>query len=356
MSELRALLVTPLSGPLARFGRAGAGALRLWAREAAHLPPPWRRVRLDLHDAYPDPAAAMRSGLASQPHLVFGPYGSHLSLQALAATKRVVWNHGGASSTIRWPAFPRAVNVLAPASTYFRGTLEAVRNVDGEARQVVILHGKTGFGADVAQGATEDAARLHFETTVIGFSTGEAARTASQLPDADVLLVAGDFDDELAAARALLGREWRAMGFVGAGVEEVLAPLGRARVGLLGPAQWVAAAAAESDEGPDVGWFLTRYRSAVGSDPPYPAAQAFAAGVLAARCLRDAETVEDAAQLAAVRSLDCRTLYGNFRLDPTTGLQVGHEVLTVQWQGGARRVVWPAKYAEHSLIYPRPRR
>ncbi len=103
-------------------------------------------------------------------------------------------------------------------------------------------------------------------------------------------------------------------------------------------------------------WFLTRYRSTVGSDPPYPAAQAFAAGVLAARCLREAETVEDAAQLAVARSLDCRTLYGNFRLDPTTGLQVGHEVLTVQWQDGVRRIVWPPKHADRSLIYPRPRR
>ena len=171
MSELRALLLTPLSGPLACFGRAGAAALRLWAAEAADLPPPWRSVRLDLHDTHPDPAAAMRSGLASRPHLVFGPYGSRASLQALAATERVVWNHGGASSTIRWPAFLRAVNVLAPASTYFRGTLEAVRSVDPEARQVAILHGGTGFGADVARGAAEDAARLHFEATAIHFST-----------------------------------------------------------------------------------------------------------------------------------------------------------------------------------------
>ncbi len=86
------------------------------------------------------------------------------------------------------------MNVLAPASSYFRGTLEAVRSVDPEARRVVILHGKTGFGADVARGAAEDAARLHFEATAIGFSTGEATRIASQLPDADVLLVAGGFD------------------------------------------------------------------------------------------------------------------------------------------------------------------
>ncbi len=349
------MLVTPLSGPLARFGRAGASALRLWAVEAADLPPPWRWIGLDFYDAHPDPAAAMEHALASQPCLIFGPYGSGPTLQALGATQRAVWNHGGASSSIRWPAFSHAVNVLAPASTYFWGTLEAVRAADPEVRRLVILHTTTGFATDVARGAAESAAQLRFETAVIGFSTGGAARAAAQVPDADVLLVAGSFEDELAAARALLGRAWRAVGFVGAGVEEVLAPLGRAREGLLGPAQWVAAAAPEPDEGPDVRWFVTRYRSAVGSDPPYPAAQALAAGVLAARCLRDAKAVDDAAQIAVARDLNCRTLFGDFRLDPSTGVQVGHRVLTVQWQDGQRRVIWPPARAERPLRFPQPR-
>ena len=35
-------------------------------------------------------------------------------------------------------------------------------------------------------------------------------------------------------------------------------------------------------------------------------------------------------------------------------VQVGHEALTVQWQGGAPRIVWPPKHADGSLIYPRP--
>jgi branched-chain amino acid transport system substrate-binding protein len=295
----------------------------------------------------------MRSGSASQPHLVFGPYGSGPALRALSATERTVWNHGGASSAIRWPAFPRAVNVLAPSSSYFQGTLEAVRRADPKARRVTILHRTTGFGADVGRGAAAAATRIHFEVTAIGFAAGGGGRAASRLRGADLLLVAGGFDDELAAARASLGREWRAMGFVAAGVDEVLAPLGDAREGLLGPTQWIATAAPEPDEGPDVHWFATRYRSAVGNDPPYPAAQAFAAGVLAARCLRDAGAGDDAAQFAAARSLRCRTLYGKFRLDPVTGLQVGHEVLTVQWQGGERRVVWPPRYADRSLLYAR---
>lgn len=353
MSELRALMVTPLSGPLARFGRATQAALELWAREAAELPQPWGSVQLLVEDAHPNPSLAMRRGLRGSPHLVFGPYGSGPSLKALAATRRVVWNHGGAVSALRWPAFSAVVNVLAPASTYFLGTLEAVRAAGPKPLpHVLILHGQTGFAIDVAAGAARSATRLGFPTTVIDFSMGHAEAMAQEAPEADILLLAGSFEDELAAGRVLLERRWRAAALVAAGVEEILAPLGALREGLLGPAQWVGSGASAVDEGPDTRWFSRRYRAATGSEPPYPAVQAFAAGVLAARCLRDAATPEDDALLVAAKHLECRTLYGEFRLDPISGLQVGHEVRTVQWQGGRRVVIWPRRLAEAPLIYP----
>jgi len=352
MATLRAVLVTPLTGPLARFGRAGATALDVWARQGARLPAGWRGVTLDVHDAHPDPAQAMRAATASRPAVVFGPYGSSPALAAAAATDRLVWNHGGATSELARPRFPRVVNVPSPASAYFRGTLQAVRAADPDARTASLLHGETGFARDVAGGARAAATALGFEVRAVGFTPGQAAEAAARLPDTEVLLVAGGFDDEVAAARALLGRGWRAAAFVAAGVEEVLAPLGAGRDGLLGPAQWVAAAAPEPDEGPDAAWFVDAFRRATGEEPGYPAVQAFAAGVLSARCLRDAGTTDDAAQLATAARLSCRTLYGGFRLDPVTGLQAGHEVLTVQWQGGGRRVVWPAELAEQALSYP----
>jgi branched-chain amino acid transport system substrate-binding protein len=37
-------------------------------------------------------------------------------------------------------------------------------------------------------------------------------------------------------------------------------------------------------------------------------------------------------------------------------LQFGHQVLTVQWQKGFRRVVWPPEQAERPLLYPLTRR
>ncbi len=148
-----------------------------------------------------------------------------------------------------------------------------------------------------------------------------------------------------------MARTFRFAAFVGAGVEEVLAPLGNLREGLLGPAQWCASATYKPDEGPDTNWFMTKYREAAGSDPSYPAVQAFAAGLLCARCLRDSGSCDDAAQLAAARRLVCTTLYGAFQLDPETGLQSGHQVLIVQWQNGCRRVVWPREQAERPLLF-----
>src|SRR6478609_11709477 len=75
----RAVLVTPLSGPLARFGKAGASALALWADGSG--------VSLEVIDAYPSAASAIRAAEAGGPDVVFGPYGSGPALAAAAASK-----------------------------------------------------------------------------------------------------------------------------------------------------------------------------------------------------------------------------------------------------------------------------
>jgi branched-chain amino acid transport system substrate-binding protein len=343
-------LVTPLSGPLGGFGRDGAEALTLWAEEAAGLPARYAGVELSVYDAQPVPADAMRSAMAASPQLTFGPYGSGTAVAAVGATSRLVWNHGGATSALSWDRHRNVVNVLSPASSYLVGSLELVRATDRAARGVVIVHGDTGFGRDVAIGAADAAARLDFAAHMACLPAADVETGVADLPYADVLLVAGRFTEEVAAGRALLDRPWSAAAFVGAGEEEVLAALGDAREGLLGPAQWVPQPSAAPGEGPDTAWFARRFARRTGRRPSYPAAQAFAAGVLAARALREAGDADDAALRAAAAALSCTTLYGAFRLNPRTGLQVGHRVVTVQWQRGRRRVVWPEPHA--TFAYP----
>ena len=201
------------------------------------------------------------------------------------------------------------------------------------------------------RGSPTRSRRARRRRTASGLAVSTTALPAAP-PAGDLLLVAGAFADERDAARRLLPGPWRAAGFVGAGVDEVLARAGPLREGLLGPAQWLAEAAPEPDEGPPAGRFVAAYRERAGAERPYPAAQAFAAGVVAGRCVRDAGERSDAALLAAARSLDCTTLFARFRLDPRSGVQTGHRVLTVQWQDGARRVVWPPERARAALRHP----
>jgi branched-chain amino acid transport system substrate-binding protein len=332
---LRAALVTPLTGPLARYGTAGAIALRLWAERVG--------ARIAVYDAHPDALRALREAEATHPDLIFGPYGSGPTATVVAASSRLLWNHGGAGM----PAARQVVNVLAPATSYWHGALRATSAADAGARRVAVLHTASGFGTAVGVGAARAAADLGLAVVRRALPTADPAD--ADVTSADVLLVAGGFAEERQAADTLLPGHWRVAGFVGAGVEEVLSGLGLRRDGLLGPAQWLAAAAPTPDEGPTSEAFVAAYRRAAGTEPAYPAAQAFAAGVVAARCVRDARSTADDDLRAAADALTCTTMFGRFRLDAATGEQVGHEVLTVQWQDGQRSVIWPPAQAQAAL-------
>ena len=187
----------------------------------------------------------------------------------------------------------------------------------------------------------------------IPFEPSQALETVGAIPDGDILLVAGNFADEAAVAPVLVSRSWRFTAFVGAGVEEVFASLRELREGFLGPAQWVAQSALWPDEGPDAGWFAAQYRQQEGVDPPYAAVQAFASGILYARCLREAGEAHDEGIQMVAQKLECQTLFGRFQLDPLSGLQTGHHVVIVQWQQGQRRVVWPPEQAERPVVFSR---
>jgi ABC-type branched-subunit amino acid transport system substrate-binding protein len=334
--RLRAALVTPLSGPLARYGRSGAIALRLWAAQAG--------VDLVIADAYPSAAAAVASvAVRHRIDVLFGPYGAGPAVAAARAAPTVLWNHGGASARLVRQAFPHVVNVPAPAATYLAAVISALDAAKLAGAEAVLLHSRTGFGREVAGGALRAAGDIGLAVTAIPFDPGDgdgAARSV-QGRGADVLLVAAGFDDELAIGARLLRRRWRVVALVAAGVDEVLAPIADRLSGVYGPCQWLPDAAPQPEDGPDSRWFTTAYRQAAGSPPPYPAAAAFASGVLWQRCTRDAGDAAPEAVQAAAERLTTTTLFGAFRLGPVTGLQEGHRVGVVQWRRGQRQIITP---------------
>ena len=321
-----------MSGPLARFGKAGANALAIWAERSA--------VTLEVIDAYPSAGCAIGAAEASRPDVVFGPYGSGPALAAAAASKGVIWNQGGATARLARPAYPRVVNVESPAYRYLAAVLETLAAAGlSEGSEVVIMHVDTGFGREVAEGAAVAARRLGLLRRSVTFRPGRARDVLAQVPAGDVLLSAGSFDDDVAIAQWVSERRWRAVGMVAAGVEEFRSAIGDRVEGLYGPCQWFNDGTDDPAVGPNSEWFTHCYRDANGTEPPYPAAAAFAAGVVWQRCVQEAGTVESLPVRAASQRLDTTTLFGRFRVDPVTGVQTGHQMRVVQWRDGQRVLV-----------------
>jgi branched-chain amino acid transport system substrate-binding protein len=271
----------------------------------------------------------------------------------------VLWNHGGSSDEVFRRGYRWTVGILSPASRYLIAVLDLFRSLDPSLRRVALFAANTGFASEVAAGALEWIERAGLELAakrVYESGTGDFAPLLDALEgDApDVLVGVGRFEDDL-----LLGRQLaesnppiKAVGLVGAAVGEFARALGRAAAGFFGPSQWEPGVNYVVDCGPTVGAFRKSYASSVDASFDYPAAQGYAAGLIAIRCVEEAHSLEQAALRDAASRLRCTTFYGPFAIDPPTGRQSAHSLVVVQWQDGEKKVVWPPMAAESLARYP----
>jgi len=360
-----------LTGRFAVQGEQARRGLTLWAEEvnaAGGLVVADRGgavpVRLRIEDdtsrvASATALAARMADRTSDEHvdLLIGPYSSVLALAVGHTAERhgrVLWNHGGSSDAIDEQGFTGVVTLLSPAGRYFVGLLDMVRATAPSMRRLAMLYGARGtFSRAVADGAAAHAEQVGFElafTATYPAADDACADLVSRLAAArpDVILGVGTTEADLAFARAL--GESRAgagvVGLVAAPIEHFRESLGSAADGIFGPSQWEPGVRHQPDVGPTSRELVERFRRRFGSVPDYPAAQAYAAGVIAQRCVELAGTLEDTALLAVARQLSLTTFYGGFRLDPIAGRQVGHDLVVVQWQGSSKRIVWPPAVAE----------
>ena len=320
-------MVLPLRGPGAAFGQqAGLGLVR-WAEESG--------ARLTIIDCGDDTRRAAREArrLAPAVDLFFGPYGSGLTravVDELADTPWVIWNHGGAEVPERRA---RVVDVIGPASRYWDGLADVLRE-DGVSRErVLIAAGASPFSTSVCASAVASLARASATPLeVIAFDE----RTAEQIPElartlgAAAIVGCGRPGEDLALGRALVGSDlW--VGLVVCGVRAAKATLGEAIAGWVGPAQWLADAAGSSP---------------LPASSDYPAAQAYAAATLARRALDLAGARGPDALWDAARAMRGESIIGAFAVDDQ-GRQVAHRPLLVRWEGEPceRRVAWLSREA-----------
>ncbi|MGH8574122.1 MAG: hypothetical protein ACREX8_16335, partial [Gammaproteobacteria bacterium] len=184
-------------------------------------------------------------------------------------------------------------------------------------------------GRQVVAGARSMAADLGL--TVICGNVPDT-RLSKQVNSTWDLFCAGSFEedvDAIASAFALAQRP-RLVGAVAAGVREFGQSVAR-NDGVYGVAQWFPGRSVRPALGPSESDFLLTYSAPAGTVPDYPAIQAVAAAVIAAHCARTAGSISRASLWAAATELRTTTLYGDFRIDPVTGTQLGHETVLLRW-------------------------
>jgi branched-chain amino acid transport system substrate-binding protein len=172
----------------------------------------------------------------------------------------------------------------------------------------------------------------------------------------DLIVGIGSYREDVWLVRALAATrpEITALALVATPMHLFWEELGEAAEGCIGPSQWEPHAQGQPVVGPTSAEFIARFQRRFGAPPDYPSAQAYAAGLVLEHCVAQAGTWTDAALRDQACELDCQTFYGRFRLASETGAQTGHETVLVQWQRGAKRLIWPRAMADAAPVCPKP--
>lgn len=269
--------------------------------------------------------------LASDCDLVLGPYSTELMRVAGTVASEIdclLWNHGGAGDDVQRIAPGRIVSILTPASQYARPFLLKVA-AEPVAAPLMLVTGSGRFAQQVTAGAQALASQLGI-ATIRG--EGGARPAVTDLPETWDLFCVGSFEADVEAAlwARSLARPPRMICTVAAGIREFGSALSSPE-GAHGIAQWFPGAATAPTLGPFEADFLDAYATVAEGSPDYVAVQAAAAAVLAINCAEVAGGTTPEALWSVASRLNALTLFGRFRIEPTTGVQIGHETVLVRW-------------------------
>ena len=361
-----------LSGQFQVQGRQALTGLQAWAADVNRTGGmPAGATRFPLKVVYYDDESrrdrarevTRRLVLDDRVDLLMGPYSTVLSNAAAEVSEEfgcVLWNQGGAGDGIYRRGYKGVVGILTPASRYLSGLLALVREADGGARTIAVAQSGSGaFPRAVTRGIEREAKELGFETLLIRQYDPEQPRfddIVGELAELepDVLVGVGRIHNDLDFARRLAEAQPRigAAAVVAAGIQQFRDGLGAEADGFIGPSQWEPGSAGTADYGPSEANVLASLERGGGGPVDYPMAQAYAAGLVAQRCVEEAGCMEQDALRKAAGALDFTTFYGRFRIDALTGEQVGRSVSLVQWQGGRKVVVGPPERREGEFVHP----
>ena len=296
-----------------------------------------------------------------QVDILLGPYSSSLALAAAEEAEArgvTLWNHGGSTDEMDERGFTCLVSAITPASMYSRGIIALVKKADPGARKIAAFSAfDSGVSRNIARGVDKYGAEYGFEVRRFEYRTGRED-FSGLLPEAmdwepDLVIGMGRLNDDLLLTGRMIdtGARPKAAALAAASIGLFGETFGGLADGFMSSAQWERGMGNGPDAGPASEEFFERYKAAYGRAPDFVAAQGYNIGVVIEECIGRAGVLDRRTLRDIAREIDFRTFYGRFKTD-ARGTQTGHEMVTVQWQGGGKVVVYPESPASVRLIYP----
>jgi branched-chain amino acid transport system substrate-binding protein len=306
------------------------------------------------------------------------PYSSGLADAAAVIAEqygKIMITTGAADDATYKKGYTLVYQLYTPASRYLTGAVDLLAQQDPTIKKLAIVHENDKFSTSVGDAVKAYAEGKGYEVVLYeGYDSGTSdfAPFINKITQAkpEAILGGGHFQDGSTFAKQLFEKQVpvKYLALLVAPPEPSFAELGEAAIGTVGPSQWEPQASFNQEAatklgiswiGPDSAGFLEAYKQAYGEDPSYHAAGGYAAGLALQRAIEQAGSVDLAAVKAALDDLNLLTFFGNIKFDTSAeahGLQVGHEMVYIQWQGATgsigKQVVWPADAATAKLLYP----
>ena len=349
-----------LTGTYAKPGKYGHEGYQLCAKELnARGGLLGRKVELVVYDDRSDPQTGVRlyEKLITEDKVdvVMGPYSSPITEAVANVTekhRKLMVAPLASTTSIFKKGRTYIVMVVSPAEAYLEGF------VDMAARRglktIAFIYEDTLFAKASAVGAAELARgkgmRVVFQEGYPKGVTDFAAlltKVKSLAPEA--FAASTYFDDAVAVTRQMKELDINPKMFgvtVGGDLPEFYDLLKQNAEYVYGASQWEPHLTY-----PGLTPFVEAYKKEFGREPVYHSASVYGGCMIFAEAVRRAGTLESDKVRDVLLKLETKTAFGDYKVD-ADGFQLGHKMVTSQWQDGKKVIVWPDELATGKPRFP----
>lgn len=352
-----------LTGAYADGGKYSLQGYELWVKEQnAKGGLLGRPIELKTYDDQSDPAVGVRlyEKLITEDHvdLLVGPYSSALTGPATNVAERhkmpIMTTEDAAASTFT-RGYKYAFQGLPQAPRYVQSALDLAQARG--LKKIAFVGEDTAFPHAIGASVPDSAKKMGFELVVNEYYPHNASDYASlaqkiKVSGAEAVIAVSYPPDSIGILRALKQVAYTPKVFyeaIGPSDPQFWQNAGPDANGILASSAWSATL-----KTPGNTEFVRDFTKEYGRGPDYHSASSFSGMMVLAEAVKRAGSLDQDKIRDNLAALHLQTLLGEYRVDPNTGLQVGYQMLLLQWQNGKQYVVAPDAFKQKSALYPFP--